>query len=133
MARRDVEVDVATLLAGAGLGLTFATGGNLTAGPLPADDGLRVACRFTGGGDSADYLGSPDSLWMADVQVLVRGNRDAYRATKALADGCFDALHLPALAGYVRVKSEGAGPNYLGPDAQGRHVFSFTAALEYVG
>jgi hypothetical protein len=134
VALRDVELDIATLLQAAGLGLSMsANPPTLYAGPFPesAPD-LMVAVRFAGGPESEDYIVRGQSLFSPEAQVLVRGTPGKYDEARALALQVFEALHLPSQSGYLTIKPEGAGPAYLGVDENHRHRFQVDVAAVYV-
>lgn len=139
LALKDVELDVATWLAGLPAlvpGLTLQLGGagqNLWAGPMgdAAGNPRSVSVRFTGG-DTEDFLGGGGTV-AAELQVLVRGEVRQYTRALELARALWQAMHLPASPppGYVQLLCEGAGPSSLGPDAQQRERFVFTAIATY--
>lgn len=127
---RDFELDVATRLEAAGAGSMAASPPTLYAGAFPEDGpATLVAVRDAGGGDSEDYLGTTTALLRPEAQVLVRApqREDA----RQLAVRCWEALYLPSLTGYARLKPEGSGPVSQGQDANGRAVYTFNVGGLY--
>ncbi|MFY0577979.1 minor capsid protein [Cystobacter fuscus] len=133
MALRDVELDIALVLEAAGLGLSMAdVEPTLYAGPIPeaAPDRL-VAVRGLSGGEPEDYLGNVTAIYRPEVQVIIRGNRNGYRDTLALASACFELLRNIRPSGYIRIDVESSQPEYMGADDLDRHRFIFTVNTEY--
>ncbi|NVJ05225.1 hypothetical protein HUW63_08240 [Myxococcus sp. AM001] len=130
MTPRDVELELAAFLEAAGLSLsTTSNPPSLYPGPFPASGPPQLVCIRHTGGEGGLYLGTGRGVLAADVQVVVRGPKASYTATRELAARCWTALHLARVPGYVDVRCEGAGPHYMGPDGEGlpRFVFSLTA------
>lgn len=130
---RDCEADVATILDASAIpGITIAAG-SLYAGPLP--DGApdtAVACRWASS-EAEPFVAFATALLKSEVQVMVRGAINEYDATLTLARTCFESLWLPPAVDYVSILSEEAGPVYLGPDDNGRPVFTFNVVCTFTG
>ncbi|AFE05570.1 hypothetical protein COCOR_04019 [Corallococcus coralloides DSM 2259] len=128
----DVELHVAQVLDSAALGVSRTTSPpTLYRGPMPMPaPPLAVAVREVPGDAPEDYMGTGRSYLQRDVQVLVRG-RD-YPEAQALARGCWRALHLASVPGYVSCRAQGL-PSYLGEGDNHRHRFVFTVTLGYAG
>lgn len=120
MSLRDVEGDCADILAAADLDLTLAT--DLFSGPAPQVEGLCVSCKQSGG--DVELLQSTGAVFSTECTVLVEAPRASYREAKLLADAVWSALWLVQTEQYIEIKPADAGPSYLGPDGNGRHVFS---------
>ncbi|WP_426750178.1 hypothetical protein [Myxococcus sp. Y35] len=132
MTPRDVELELAAHLEAAGLGLSTTTNPpTLYPGPFPTSAPPRFVCVRHTGGEGGLYLGTGRGVLSADVQVVVRGPRASYTATRELAVRCWTALHLARVPGYVDVRCEGAGPYYMGPDGEGGPRFVFNLAARY--
>ncbi|GEL75556.1 minor capsid protein [Myxococcus virescens] len=130
MTPRDVELELAAYLEAAGLDLSSTTNPpTLYPGPFPPSAPPRMVCLRHTGGESGLYLGTGRGVLAPDVQVIVRGPKGSYTATRELAARCWTALHLARVPGYVDVRCEGAGPHFMGPDGEGslRFVFNLTA------
>jgi hypothetical protein len=128
---RDIELELAQHLDSAALGVsTIGNPPTLYAGHFPVTGPDRLLCVRHTGGDKDEYLGG-GGLLAPDLQVVVRGNREEYSATRELAVAAWAALHQTRLPGIVDVRCEGAGPVYQGPDANGRPRFSFTCTARY--
>lgn len=109
--------------------LSFEAGGNLTAGPMRAAEGLVEECHVSclnGGGPLTPYMGTGDSLHESSVTVRVRSRIDSYSQGEALARACLRRCHLAPLAGYVSCLARDAEPVYQGLDENGHHAFVFT-------
>ncbi|NRD61713.1 hypothetical protein HRD49_08090 [Corallococcus exiguus] len=127
---KDVELHVAQVLDAAALGVSRTLSPpSLYTGPMPMPaPPLAVAVREVSGDAPEDYMGTGRSYLQREVHVLVRG-RD-YLEAQALARGCWRALHLVAVAGYVSCRAEGL-PSYLGEGDNHRHRFVFTVTLAH--
>lgn len=131
MTPRDVELELAQLLEAAGLGVSMtASPPTLYAGRFPVTGPDRLVCVRHTGGVGEVYLGG-GGLLEPDVQVVVRGEREAYTETRALAVATWTALHLARAPGYVSVQCEGAGPVQQPPDEKGRPRFSFNLVARH--
>jgi hypothetical protein len=131
---RDAELDVATLLGAAGLGLSLGT--NLFAGLTPEDPAVpdtAVVVRGTGGPPPEPYVSGGSSVRLRPtVQVVVRGAREAQNSARGLAFQVFGALVMAMPAGYASCLPREAAPAYMGPDAAERPRYAFNLDLEYV-
>lgn len=135
MALRDTASDLATVLAGAGLGLVLGT--NLFIGPLRAADEEAVADEAVfvlgTGGEQEPYLaGGKKTMIEASVQTLIRGKPSDFESAQNLAFGVFEALNLTQPAGYVSVIAREGAPYFLGPDGTGRPLFTLNLTCSYV-
>lgn len=109
--------------------LTFAAGGNLTAGPPRAAEGLVGEFHVSvlnSGGMLTPYMGTGDSLFESAVTVRVRSRIDSYSQGEAVSRACLRRVHLAELAGYVSCLVRDAEPVYQGLDENGHHGFTFT-------
>ncbi|QDF05009.1 hypothetical protein [Myxococcus xanthus] len=132
MTPRDVELELAAYLEAAGLDLsTTSNPPTLYPGPFPTSAPPRMVCLRHTGGEGSLYLGTRRGVLSADVQVIVRGAKASYTATRGLAARCWTALHLARVPGYVDMWCEGAGPHYMGPDASDYPRFVFNLAARY--
>lgn len=76
---------------------------------------LCVFVQCVGGGVPQPYLdGADKSLFKANIQVIVRGNIEAYASGLALARGCLRLIHLAAIGSgaYVRCVAMVSEPQY---------------------
>nr|WP_217918482.1 hypothetical protein [Myxococcus sp. AM010] len=123
---------MAAFLEAAGLELsTTSNPPSLYPGPFPVSGPPQLVCVRHTGGEGGLYLGTGRGVLAADVQVVVRGPKASYTATRELAVRCWTALHLARVPGYVDVRCEGAGPHYMGPDGEGFPRFVFNLAARY--
>lgn len=140
--------DVATFLAGTlthpnppggSTVLTYAAGGNLTIGPLPQVDATvgntHVAVLTTGGPPPRPLMGpaANDNIFVARVQVNVRGPMDNFDVGEGLARACLKKMHLAALSGYLDCLAQETEPNYVGRDERGPHRWTFNLAVRWKG
>lgn len=115
--------------------LTFAAGGNLTAGPMRAAEGLVGEFHVSilnSGGPLTPYMGTPatvGSLFESACSVIVRSQVDAYSQGEAVARALVRRCHLADLAGYVSCLVRDAEPVYQGLDENGHHRFVFSVEL----
>lgn len=115
--------------------LTFAAGGNLTAGPMRAAEGLVGEFHVSilnSGGPLTPYMGTPatvGSLFESACSVIVRSQVDAYSQGEAVARALVRRCHLADLAGYVSCVVRDAEPVYQGLDENGHHRFVFSVDL----
>ena len=133
------EMDVATYLSTAGLGLMLGT--NLYTGAvLPANvdghqgnvPGLSVFVNSVGGPPPLPYMGpaaTAGSLYSHGIQVRVRGYPDAQAAGLVLARQVRNALHRATIPGYLFCLVKESQPLYLGVDANNRHQWSINVDL----
>lgn len=109
--------------------LTFAAGGNLTAGPMRAAEGFvgefHVSC-LNSGGPLTPYMGSGGSLYEGSVTVRVRSKIEAYSQGEAVARAVLRRCQKATLSGYVSCLVRDAEPVYGGLDENGHHGFAFT-------
>nr|WP_236673827.1 minor capsid protein [Comamonas sp. JC664] len=98
-------------------------------GTFPVSAPPRFVCIRHAGGESGLYLGTGRGVMAPDLQVIVRGPKGSYTATRELASRCWAALHQARVPGYIDVLCEGAGPVFMGPDSGDlpRFVFNLTA------
>lgn len=130
MTPRDVELELAAFLEAAGLDLsTTSNPPTLYPGPFPVSAPQRFVCVRHTGGQSGRYLGTQRGVMAADVQVITRGPKGSYTATRDFAVRCWSALDLARVPDFIDVRCEGAGPTFMGPDGEGapRFVFNLTA------
>lgn len=115
--------------------LTFAAGGNLTAGPMRAAEGLVGEFHVSilnSGGPLTPYMGTPGavgSLYESAASVIVRSQVDSYSQGEAVARAVLRRCHLAELAGYVSCVVRDAEPIYQGLDENGHHRFVFSVDL----
>jgi len=127
------DAAVATHLAAAGLSLTVGT--NLFRGPVrPVSAGVpakAVFCLATGGGAPQPYLDAATygDTWFFDVQVRIRGERQAFATTRTLARAIRNALHRADISGYLSALSIESEPTFLGFDGSERPEFSTNVRL----
>jgi len=127
------DAAIATHLAAAGLGLTLGT--NLFRGPVrPVSPGVPESAVFVlaGGGPApVPYLDAAEhgDTYFFDVQVRIRGSREAFATTRTLARGIRNALHRASISGYLSVLVRESEPTYLGFDGSERPEFSVNAQL----
>lgn len=143
------ESDVATFLAGAGLGLTIGgpTGNLFTGAVLPANvdghqggvPGLCVFVTSTGGPAPLPYMG-PDSgsCYFHGIQISTRSAPKQQAAGIALARSIRDTLHratIPMAGGgvYPFCLVKESQPLYLGQDSTYRHRWSQNLDLRSAG
>lgn len=107
---------------------TLAT--NLFAGPVRPISAVvphRAIFVLTYGGPSPLDKFSGVSIQRHSVQVMLRGNPDAFSVAQADAKACRDALHLATIAGYMRCAA--IQPVYLGLDDTEHPLFSLNLEL----
>lgn len=127
------DADVATLLAGAGLGLVV--GVNLFRGPMrPAVAGVPTKAVFvaeTGGPPPVPYIDAAANgdTWTFEIQVMVRGDRESFAAARTLARSIRDALHRASISGYLSCVALQSGPTSVGFDGNECPLFSVNARL----
>ncbi len=136
------EVVVATVLDSvATLIYAPATGMNLFSGPeQPPGDVVPHAAVFCipyndGTAPMPYFAGQDQDLRWLSVQVLVRGDVDAYDAANTLAYACWQALtrkKTPA-TGYLDILNKQGAPMFLGNDDTDHPRFSFNVQLRYEG
>ena len=136
MALPNPALDVATYLAGktAG-GVVLASGTNLFAGPMRADDLTQSPAVFvlnTGGQAPEPYLGGARrSFFRPTVLLQVRGPVGDMGAGEAFARGLYELLHLQTLTGYVACYARDAQPLYLGEDTYAHGLWSINLELQH--
>jgi len=128
------DVDVATRLGAAGIGLTLGT--NLFAGPVRAYvDGTvphqSVFCLATGGPPPEPFCGDPTNkdFRRSKVQVRTRSNLEDFDGGQTLTRNTRNAIHKASVVGYVDVEVLESEPNYLGKDEDGHHEWSINVEL----
>ena len=95
----------------------YTLGTNLFAGrvrPVSTVIPHRATLVLTYGGPAPLDKFSGVSIQRHSVQVMLRGNADAFSVAQADAKACRDALHLATIAGYMRCAA--IQPAYLGLD-----------------
>jgi len=129
----SIPIQICRFLVAAGLGVfdELGSGGMLYHLGLPPEPDEAVAVRPTGG-FNADPLNAYER---PTVQILVRGTADS-RTGEVRAQAIYDALHglrhqLLCTGGNWIVSCSGiqSGPNYIGPDENGRHIYSLNFQL----
>lgn len=130
MSEPDIAV-VATLDAVATSPLSaYTTGVNLFAGPTRQPSSViphrAIFVLSYGGPEPLDKF-SGVSIQRHSVQVMLRGNVDAFSVAQADAKACRDALHLATISGYLRCAA--LQPAYLGLDDTEHPMFSLNLEL----
>jgi hypothetical protein len=87
----------------------------------------RAIFVLTVGGPSPFDKFSGTPIQRHNVQVMLRGNVDAFSVAQADAKACRDALHLATIAGYLRCAT--IQPAYLGLDDNEHPLFSLNLTL----
>jgi len=108
----------------------YTIGTNLFAGPVRPVSAViphRAIFVLAYGGPSPLDKFSGVSIQRHSVQVMVRGNPDAFSVAQADAKACRDALHLATIAGYLRCAA--IQPVYLGLDDTEHPLFSLNLEL----
>ena len=108
----------------------YTLGTNLFAGPVrPVSTVIphRAIFVLTYGGPAPLDKFSGVSIQRHSVQVMLRGNADAFSVAQADAKACRDALHLATIAGYMRCAA--IQPAYLGLDDTEHPLFSLNLEL----
>lgn len=103
---------------------------NLFAGPVRPVSGVIphrsiFVLEYGGLAPLDKFNGTP--IQRHSVQVMVRGNVDAFSVAQADAKACRDALHLATLSGYLRCAA--LQPAYLGLDDTEHPLFSLNLEL----
>jgi hypothetical protein len=142
----DVDTDVAIALQTALVG-NFNGAGQKTlfAGPMraerkdPAVAGsylIPPAALFvleTGGPPQQAYCGDNTRVVAVTVvQIMVRGDDDAFDVWQAKARAAIFALHQKPPAGYIDARVREDRPNYLGKDGSDRHLWSINVEMTHV-
>ena len=94
--------------------------------------GVPVISAFmfaSGGPPPASQLGMSESLKYARVQIIVRGEKNGYEASRTSAEDMWEALHHIAIAGYVNVACQQPCPLPAGKDSQGNHEWSINVEM----
>jgi len=108
----------------------YTLGTNLFQGPMRAVSSViphRAIFVLTVGGPSPFDKFSGTPIQRHNVQVMLRGNVDAFSVAQADAKACRDALHLATIAGYLRCAA--IQPAYLGLDDNEHPLFSLNLTL----
>jgi hypothetical protein len=127
------DAAVATHLAASGLLLVVGT--NLFRGPVrPVSTGVPAKAAFvlaTGGPGPVPFIDAAvnGDTYYFDVQVRIRGEREAFATTRTLARGVRNALHRASISGYLSALVTESEPAYLGPDDSERPEFSVNVRL----
>ena len=108
----------------------YTLGTNLFQGPMRPVSGViphrAIFVLNLGGPAPLDkFNGTP--IRRNNVQVMLRGNVDAFSATQADAEACRDAPHLATVSGYLRCAA--IEPVYLGLDDNEHPLFSLNLSL----
>ena len=108
----------------------YTLGTNLFAGPVrPVSTVIphRAIFVLTYGGPAPLDKFSGVSIQRHSVQVMIRGNADAFSVAQADAKACRDSLHLATITGYMRCAA--IQPVYLGLDDNEHPLFSLNLEL----
>lgn len=135
----DVEKDLVERLAVLAPSLVTITGSSRDTWPGPerpsSGAGFPLRATFAQHVGGIDDLHSDGRMRTFDMQLLVRGARNAYGATLALARGIYDALDLSGAftgasgARYLDVRGIGPGPAYLGAGDSDAEFFAVNVRL----
>lgn len=131
----QADLDVATALAGAGIGLTLGT--NVFWGPVRESDpstafpSAAVFCTMRGGAPPINYCDASITPQLREplVQVMIRSAPRDYAAGQATARQVKNALHDIPPTGYDACRVEQAEPLPIGETNQGEHLFSLNVHL----
>ena len=130
MAASAPDYSVATALQTAGLGTV---GTNIfVGGKLPPSALVPNACIFClaiGGPQPMKYMGSSDSFYEKDVQIIIRGDRNAINAARTKARAVMTEMQESGIGGYTGNFCLESEPNYLGLDDQEMPVFTINVRL----
>ncbi|MBZ4336700.1 minor capsid protein [Corallococcus sp. AS-1-12] len=133
---RDIALELAVLLEGAGLGLVRppAPGANLFTAPMPEADGdmpdRAVALMVTGGAGPQAYVGLRRAAYLTlAFQVRVRSAREDFEGGQQCALGVYSVLHCLSLVPYAIVRAEESAPIYLGIDGSDRPRWSLNFSI----
>lgn len=144
MANLNPEADVASALAGAVTYLdpptgstTLVLGTNLFMGPTREGlgDTLCVFVHCIGGAQPEPFLdGGTQSTFRALVNIVVRGNQEAYATGQALARGCLRNIHLATIPSraYASIRAQVSEPQYDSWNETGSHVWRIAVELLWV-
>lgn len=92
-----------------------------------------VFCLDDSGPPTAPYLGAGGvGMRFYRVIVRVRAKKDEYNNGLALAREVFEALQYASIGSYVNIESEGTGPGYIGPDAEGSPEWVINVRMEII-
>jgi hypothetical protein len=137
----DAADTLATILAGASLGLTQGT--NLFKGPMPeaglASDGTPLApakCVSvlpTGGAQPQGFIGQgKKSMLYPRCQIRVRSDAEDFSGGQTLAFGIHEALNQTTSGSVFAIQCRESSPFYGGTDSAGRHLWALNVDLGYV-
>lgn len=136
MNTKNCASDLATYLGGNTVGgVALVLGRNTFAAP-PSP--MASACVFltNDGGEVEPFIHpTASALFKAGVKLNVYGTAGTpgFTAGENLAREAMEFLHQKIPTGYVGVRSLDAAPQYLGPDATGRHRWEVSLSAWYVG
>lgn len=133
MTLKESATDLAAALTGNTVGgIALVTGRNLFAAP-PAP--LQSAAVFLteDGGVVEPYIGTGTALFKAWVEVSIYGvaGQPGFIQGQALSKGVLGFLQQRSVTGYVSVVSLDGAPNYVEPDPDGRHRWTFRVETVY--
>lgn len=132
------DAAIAAVLAANGP-LALSQGTSLFCGPMP-DGGPHaspavpdrcVSVMLTGGGSNEPYNdgGAGAELCRSTVQVFIRGDRDAYSTTQALARSIRDALNFATVTDYIGADVRESEPTWLSFDETRRPLWTLNVEL----
>ncbi len=124
--------DVATELAGAGIGLTLGT--NLFMGPMRDASASvpknAVFVKGLPGGLPQRTMGESDEIRSPLVSVNVRWT--TFNAGDTKIRQVQEALQAATISGYIDVVAQQSEPLVLPPDNEGLHMFMMVFSLKYI-
>ena len=129
---KEPDVDLVTYLASQ---VPLCVGENLFAGPVqPADPDDLIAHKAvfvvaTGGIQPFALHGDCESIRRSNLQVRVRGEKEAYTEGLLLAREVAAAVDLAPITGYIDVRILDTEPNYLGQDDEGHPEWSVNVEM----
>lgn len=128
---------VATTLAGvSGLGVSWAVDTNIFVGlelPVSVAGGVPHQAVFVAeysGPAPVPYLGTGDSYWRKNVQVMVRSNPGEQKEGLVIARAVLALLHAATMSGYVQCLAQQSTPTPLGRDATNHYRWSVNVQLQ---
>lgn len=136
MSLLNPAADLRAFLSGQTAGATLLTAGaNLFSGRLLSDEVLpaQVVCLLNTGGMAPQPYLSPtrQALYVAAVQVLVRGPVGNLDAGETLARGVMSLLAQSTVAGYVQVLARDSAPVLLEVDSARRGIWACNVDATY--
>lgn len=131
----QADLDVATAIAGAGLGLTLGTsvfwGTIRESDPASGVPSRAVFCTPMLSPAPMNYCDGSRTPQGKEpqVQVVVRGNAQSYSTANTLARSVRDALHDLPPTGYAGCRVTQVDPVPIGETNRGEHLFSLNVQL----